>query len=149
MNKKKSYDGYWYLAIPYSKYPKGIEESFKLASKIAAEFLRLGHCVYSPISHTHSIAVYGGFDCYDHEIWLPFDEQLMKMAKGIIVIQAEGWDESKGVLHELEYFFKAGKVIHNIHEKTDEFISSINEISDLIITMELSERLEAHKEIII
>lgn len=49
--------GLVYLATPYSKYPRGIEAAFVDASRLAACLVRLGISVYSPIAHTHPIAI--------------------------------------------------------------------------------------------
>jgi len=42
-----------YLAIPYTFNP---ELSFKIANKVAAELMKQGHVVFSPISHSHPVA---------------------------------------------------------------------------------------------
>jgi nucleoside 2-deoxyribosyltransferase len=42
-----------YLAIPYTFNP---ERSFRIANKITADLMGKGHVVFSPISHSHSIA---------------------------------------------------------------------------------------------
>lgn len=44
-----------YLAIPYSW---NSTKSFELANEIAANLMMDGHIVFSPISHSHSIANY-------------------------------------------------------------------------------------------
>lgn len=102
---------YWYLATPYSKYSKGLEEAFKLACRFAAKVIREGKKIYSPIAHTHPIAIHGGMDPYDHSIWIPVDKPFMAAAYGLIVVMAEGWDESKGIAIEIEEFKKANKPI--------------------------------------
>ena len=101
----------FYLATPYSKYPTGIEQAFIDACKLAGRLLVEGWKVYSPIAHTHPIAMYANLDPLDHKIWLPFDEAIMKAADGMMVAMMEGWAESKGVAHEIEFFKKAGKPI--------------------------------------
>ena len=102
---------YWYLATPYSKYPHGIEEAFKLACREAALLIRNGVRVYSPIAHTHPVAVHGGIDPYAHDIWLPADEPFMHKACGLIVLRAESWEKSYGISVEIAEFQKAGKPV--------------------------------------
>lgn len=102
---------FWYLATPYSKYPGGIEEAFKLACREAATLVRAGIRVYSPIAHTHPVATYGEIDPYDHGIWLPADAPFMRAAKGLIVLRAESWEDSHGIKCEIEEFQKAGKPV--------------------------------------
>lgn len=102
---------YWYLATPYSKYPAGIEEAWKLACRAAADLIKAGVPTYSPIAHTHPIAIHGEIDPYAHDIWLPADEPLMESAMGLIVLTAEGWQDSFGIAHEMNRFANMDKPI--------------------------------------
>lgn len=107
-----------YLATPYTKYPAGIEQAFVDASACAARLLKAGVKVYSPIAHTHPLAIHGGLDPLDHAIWLPFDQAMMEAADALIVAHMDGWHESYGVRHEMEFFAKAGKPIIHIDPVT-------------------------------
>ena len=107
-----------YLATPYSKFPGGIKRAFVEASKLAARLMLAGVKVYSPIAHTHPLAVYGDIDPLDHYIWLPFDETMMTLASNLIVAHMHGWQESKGIKHEIEFFEKASKPIFDLDIKT-------------------------------
>jgi hypothetical protein len=100
-----------YLGTPYSKYPAGIEAAFCDAAALTSRLLVAGVKVYSPIAHTHPIAIYGKLDPYDHKIWLPFDQAIMNAAKAMIVAKMEGWDTSFGIKHEIEYFTGARKPV--------------------------------------
>ena len=102
---------FWYLATPYSKYPGGIEEAFRLACRATADLIRAGIRAYSPIAHTHPVAIHGGIDPYDHRIWLTADEPFMHAACGLIVLKAESWELSYGISEESKAFEKAGKPI--------------------------------------
>jgi hypothetical protein len=102
---------YFYLATPYSRYPLGIEEAFRMACRQAALLIEAKIFVYCPISHTHPIAIHGDIDPLSHEIWMMVDEPLMASASGLIVCMMEGWRESFGAQKEIEYFTKAGKSI--------------------------------------
>ena len=53
--------------------------------RAAAVLIRQGIRVYSPIAHTHPIAIHGGIDPLDHKIWLPADAPFMHGAVGLIV----------------------------------------------------------------
>lgn len=101
-----------YLATPYSKYPGGIEKAFREAARLTGLLLQRGICAYSPIAHTHPIAIYGKLDPYDHTIWLPFDEAMMDAAEHLIVAMMPSWETSTGIKHEIEYFTKAGKPVY-------------------------------------
>lgn len=106
-----------YLATPYSRYPAGIEAAFQDAAALAARLLRAGILVYSPIAHTHPLAMYGLLDPLDH-IWLPFDELMMARCDTLIVAHMEGWRGSKGIAREIEFFKRAGKPIFDLPDIT-------------------------------
>jgi hypothetical protein len=100
---------FYYLATPYSKYPAGIVQAHADACAQAALLVKAGIPVYSPIAHTHPIAIEGRLDPYDHELWLEADRTFMEAAKGLIVCEMEGWQESYGIECEIKYFAQAGK----------------------------------------
>ena len=102
---------YWYLATCYSKYPDGLEAAFQEAARIAAFFVRQGIPIYSPIAHTHPVALYGGIDPLNHAIWLPADYPMMKTAGGLIVAKMASWEDSYGISQEIKTFNQMGKPI--------------------------------------
>lgn len=101
-----------YLATPYTKYPQGIEEAFEDACELCGELLRQGVTAYSPIAHTHPIAMHSGLNPLDHSIWLPFDRVRMDKADAILVAQMDGWEDSFGIAHEIDVFREAGKPVY-------------------------------------
>jgi nucleoside 2-deoxyribosyltransferase len=101
-----------YTGTPYSKYPGGIEAAFVDACRLTGRLLTAGLKVYSPIAHTHPIAVHGNIDPYDHAIWLPFDAAIMDKADAMIVAMMTGWDTSFGVRYEIDTFVAAGKPVY-------------------------------------
>jgi hypothetical protein len=103
-------DEYWYLASPYSSLDKA--EAFVSAAFAAAWLIGNGVRVYSPITHSHPIAHYGGLDPLDLDLWLRVDRPFMQNACGMIVLQLPGWRESKGILFEQHEFTAAKKPIH-------------------------------------
>jgi len=108
-----------YLATPYSRYSGGnLDKAFKDAARLAAQLLIAGLKVYSPICHTHPIAIYGALDALDHSIWIPFDEAMMAAADVLIVAHMDGWDESRGIEHEIKFFEDAGKPIFDLDPQT-------------------------------
>jgi len=97
--------GYWYLATPYTKYTAGIEAAFVEACRIAAWLIGQDVSVYSPIAHTHPIAIHGRMDpVTNHSLWLRADKPLMLAAHGLVVVRMAGWDESIGIAEEMEVF---------------------------------------------
>lgn len=108
-----------YLATPYSKYKNGdLNAAFIDASKLAARLLTIGVKVYSPIAHTHPLAIHGGLDPLDHAIWLPFDETMMNVSNVLIVAHMEGWRESFGITHEVDFFGRQNKPIFDLDPVT-------------------------------
>lgn len=107
-----------YLATVYSKHKEGLDAAYIDAARIAAKLLVAGIKVYSPIAHTHPLAVYGGLDPLDHAIWLPFDEAMMNAADILIVAQMDGWEVSKGIAHEIKFFETRGKPIYDLDPAT-------------------------------
>jgi nucleoside 2-deoxyribosyltransferase len=108
----------YYLATPYSKYDRGIDLAFEHAAWLAAQLLKAGHRVYSPIAHTHPLAIYGKLDRLDHSIWLPFDQAMMDACDEMLVAHMPGWTKSKGVAHEIDYFIAAGKPVYHLDPHT-------------------------------
>ena len=108
-----------YLATPYSKYKGGnLDLAFQEAAALAASLLIEGVKVYSPIAHTHPLAVYSHLDPLDHAIWLPFDETMMEAADALIVAHMDGWEDSFGVAHEIKKFRDDGKPIYDLNPTT-------------------------------
>jgi nucleoside 2-deoxyribosyltransferase len=103
----------WYLGSPYSRYRYGPEAAYERISHQAAVLLREGVNAFSPIAHSHSLATHGGLDPVDHDYWMAKDRPYMEKCDGLIVCEMEGWQESRGLAHEIEFFSSAGKpVIH-------------------------------------
>jgi len=107
-----------YLATPYTKYQAGIWPAYKEAARIAGGLLKLGHDVYSPIAHSHPLAVYGGLDPLDGALWQRVDAPFLAMCDECVVALMDGWQESAGVAHEIAEFRKAGKRVRYLDPPT-------------------------------
>jgi hypothetical protein len=116
--------GMVYIATPYSKCPHGIPVAFYDACIITARLLRHGVKVFSPIVHTHPLAVYGKIDPYDHSIWLPLDEVMMARSDTMALARLPGWESSVGIAHESDFFTRAGKPIFHFDPVTFECVAS-------------------------
>lgn len=103
-----------YLASPYSRFPGGHVKAFEETARLAAKLLREGMRIFSPITHCHPIALYGDIDPLDHDIWLPFDEAMMDACEYLLVARMPGWQDSKGIAHEIELFQRFGKPIFHL-----------------------------------
>jgi hypothetical protein len=100
-----------YVGTPYTKYAGGVDAAFIDACKLTARLLREGLKVYSPIAHTHPIAVHGGIDPLDHSVWLPFDGAMIDKSDAMIVAMLPGWETSRGVRHEIHAFIESSKPV--------------------------------------
>lgn len=107
-----------YVGTPYSKWADGLDAAFVEASKLTARLMQEGLRVYSPIAHTHPLAIHGNIDPLDHDIWLPFDGAMMDKSDAMIVAMMTGWFESKGVRHEIDVFNVAGKPVFFLNPET-------------------------------
>lgn len=104
--------GYWYLATPYSKWPGGLNDAAAHACALTARLIERGIYTYSPIAHSHAVALHSSLDPHDHSIWMPLDEQLMRGSIGLLVADLYGWHESKGVKEEISWFSQLKRPIH-------------------------------------
>ena len=91
-----------YLACPYSHLDSNVREyRFMKANQAAANLMRDGHIVYSPISHTHPIAMEGDLPL-DWSYWQSVDEFYIRLCEKVVVLELNGWQKSKGVQAEIE-----------------------------------------------
>ena len=108
----------YYLATPYSKYRFGLEAAFKEAAILQARLVKYGLDVYSPIVSSHPIAIHGSIDPLDHSFWLPFNQPMMDRCEALLVAHMEGWEDSRGIKHEIDDFTKRGRQIFDINIET-------------------------------
>jgi hypothetical protein len=103
-----------YLACPYTHADHRVREGrFKSATAAAAELIRQGYIVYSPITMTHPLDVVlaGDTDTLGSDYWIKFDEAFMAVCSEMIVLQIDGWDQSQGIKREMDYFKRRGKPV--------------------------------------
>lgn len=110
-----------YLAIPYTW---NAEKSFEIANKVAASYMMFGHTVFSPISHSHSIAEHLFSSLrYDQDFWMAQDLPMVEWCdKLVVIVIGENGHElisnSKGVQAEINHAKLHNKEI-TIHEYYD------------------------------
>jgi hypothetical protein len=110
MKEHPLYDqGLVYVATPYAACPDGIDRACINAAEVTARLLLAGCTVFSPVCHTHPIAVHGAIPPTSHDIWLPFDKAMIDRCDAVVVVTFDGWNVSKGIAFEIEEFRKAGK----------------------------------------
>lgn len=91
-----------YLATPYSHPDTAIRcQRFDIVNRVAAHLMNEGMLIFSPISHTHPIAIAGGLPT-GWEYWKKYDEEMLRICSQMIVLTQDGWEESRGVSAEIE-----------------------------------------------
>lgn len=103
--------GFDYLATVYTKHPQGQHVAWLQACRWAAEFIKAGVPVFSPIAYTHQIAIQGLMNPLNHDFWMAIDRPFMEAARGLIVVTSEGWLDSVGIAEEIAYFAGVRKPI--------------------------------------
>lgn len=105
-----------YLACPYNHPDKDIRhQRFIAVNKAAGKLMKEGYVVFSPISHTHPIAV----ECElpkGWEYWENFDRAYLSCSHKLIVLCIDGWKESIGVTAEIKIASEMGIPIEFINE---------------------------------
>lgn len=103
-----------YLACPYTDPDPAVRKTrFEIATTVAADLIRQGRIVFSPITMTHPIdmVLAGELNTLGSDYWVAFDEAFMDMCSEMLIIQLDGWDRSNGIKREIAYFEERGKPI--------------------------------------
>lgn len=103
-----------YLACPYTDSKVHVrEERFRAATEAAAALIRQGRIVFSPITMTHPIDVVlsEGEGTLGSDFWVSFDEAFMSCCSEMIILQVPGWNTSRGIAREVEFFRSQRKPI--------------------------------------
>ena len=98
-----------YLASPYTHPDAEVREArCKAAEDYMAYMLSNREWAISPIASTHYLATRHKLPG-DHLFWMEYDARLINICDEVRVLGIPGWQESKGVKHELEYAWLAEK----------------------------------------
>jgi hypothetical protein len=81
-----------------------LDEAASVAARNAGLLIAAGVHVYSPIAHSHVIAMHTPLDPRDYGVWMPLNHAMMRVARGLIVLRMPGWATSEGVTMEREAF---------------------------------------------
>ena len=57
-----------------------------------------GEAVFSPIAHSHPIALHGHEG--DWETWAEFDRAVLGICTSLTVLMLDGWEQSRGIAAE-------------------------------------------------
>ncbi len=98
-----------YLCSPYTHtHPAIREQRYEQAAKAAAQLMREGRLVYSPIVHGHPLTVADPELPSDFDFWMRHCYAMLRVCEQIIVLKLDGWEQSVGVRAEMEFALKAG-----------------------------------------
>jgi hypothetical protein len=90
-----------YLATPYSHTDFDVMlQRFNTVNAVSAKLMVEGHHIFSPISHTHPIAMAGQLPT-GWDYWEQYDRAILSICKELWVLKQEGWQDSKGVQGEI------------------------------------------------
>jgi hypothetical protein len=99
-----------YIAGPYTHpYQEVRANREHQLTNAAATVAKHGHIVYSPITHSAPLTRRGLN--LTHDEWMAFDKPFMELCDVLLVVTLDGWEQSKGVWHEIETFGMADKTI--------------------------------------
>jgi len=100
-----------YLATPYSSPDAEIMRfRYFVVTTAAAQLMKEGHIVYSPITHCRPIAVITDLP-HDWNFWQKMNTEFIKWADKLVYLDANGWEESTGLGEEFELAHELNKPI--------------------------------------
>lgn len=100
--------GFTYLASPYTHPDERVRRKrFEQVAAVAADLMKRGEVVFSPIAHSHPIDL--NFDSPESgEFWKKQDEPFLMGCDKLAVLRLSGWEESKGLAHEIAVAHERG-----------------------------------------
>jgi len=107
-----------YLATPYSHMNPDVQQArFAAVNAVAARMMADGLLVFSPISHTHPIALAGNLP-KGWDYWQQYDLTFIRWADEVHVLLLDGWAESVGVTAEIALAESLGKPVRYINPES-------------------------------
>lgn len=89
-----------YLASPYSHPDESVRHvRYESVVEYAARAWKEGHIVFSPIAHSHPIALHGLAGTWEQ--WSEFDSAIIGACAELWVLMLDGWEDSEGVEAEV------------------------------------------------
>jgi hypothetical protein len=103
--------GLIYLASPYSHEDPAVrEERFRIVCRAAARLMAQGNLIFSPIAHSHPIALAGQLPT-EWDYWEQYDRAHLLAACELWVLKLAGWQVSRGIACEIEIMKGLGKPV--------------------------------------
>jgi hypothetical protein len=99
---KRMTGGLVYLASPYSHPDPAVRLArFEAANRVAAILMARGILVFSPLSHSHPIALAGCLPL-SWDYWERYDRAILRACGSMLVLTIDGWRELVGVRAEVK-----------------------------------------------
>lgn len=100
-----------YLASPYSHTDYHVRKKrFDAAVTACAKLIKAGECVFSPIVHSHPIAIAHDLPG-DWQFWKDYDLRIIPRCDRFMVLMLDGYIQSRGVQAEIEEADRLGMKI--------------------------------------
>ena len=99
-----------YLCSPYSNPDPSVRQArFDAACRAAADLIREGKIIFSPVAHSHALCQY---DLpLDWEFWQQLDRRFLEACDEVVVLILDGWRESVGIQAEMAIAHALGKPV--------------------------------------
>lgn len=106
--------GFYYLSNPYNGSKEHMQERADMACLATTLFLRKGIYIISPVVHNHPVIQHFTELTPDQrrQLFMPYDLELLRAAKGMIILKLDGWKESKGIREEIGFARQNQKPIY-------------------------------------
>lgn len=112
LGELRDYGGLIYVATPYSLFPWGLSSAAHDACRHTEYLVReYGLAAFSPIVHGHQLSRLGNLPPRDHLLWMKINAPLMHACSAMVAVRMPGWQNSRGMAEEAEYFQAAGKPV--------------------------------------
>lgn len=99
---------YYYLASPYTHEDQGlVEHRVEMAHEYYCEFLIHGVSTYNATYESHRAARNHKLPTH-YKFWTAHNSMFIRPSAGVIVACEEGWEESRGVQHEVGEAWELG-----------------------------------------
>lgn len=76
--------------------------------------MRDGHYVFSPIAHSHPLALCSDLPTH-WEYWREYDEAMLGACNELWVLMLDGWKDSVGIQAEIAAAERLGLPVHYVH----------------------------------
>lgn len=107
-----------YLASPYTHPSVVLRQSRAMRiAQVAAQLVKKGLFVYSPVLHGHEIDKWG--DDIPYQYWIDLGLKMLNRCDSLYVVLLPGWKDSKGIQKEVDFAIQMQKPVYYYAPVTD------------------------------